>query len=548
MNNDFILELIARLDGSKTIADLKQIEAELNAKGINLKASIDTAASKQEIQNYAKQIQSVLKDIGVNIDLGKITSALTQGLKQSEQSAKKFVTELQKINQIKTIETWMSANSKAAKKFGTEINAIIDRLRSIDDLTRDDFNNLKRQFSDIQVNARSTGSVGLTFGDKISQLGAKFGVWTSVSSAIMSVTYNLRSALTEIKEIDTYLTEISKTNDALSKSDLVQIGLNSFGTASKYGKKATDYLSGVQEASRAGYDDAEGIAELSTAIQGAGDVTADVANEYVIATDKAYKLKGNIEALTAVFDGSNKITNENAVNMTKLAEGMTIVGSTAASFGVGVNETTAALGTMAAATQQEGSEVARAFRAILLNIRQVSDEEEGIDAEGLTKYEKACNALNVSLKETKNGIQSLRNPMEVLKELSVEYNKLSEGDIRRTQLLNSVGGKLRATQLDALLRNWDMYEKMLGEYASGGGSMAAEAEKTANSLEGSLNRVSNTWTKLVSNVATSDGLKIGVNSLNGILSVVELLTDKLGTLGTLGGIGGSFLLGKKGLD
>lgn len=67
-------------------------------------------------------------------------------------------------------------------------------------------------------------------------------------------------------------------------------------------------------------------------------------------------------------------TNRNAVNMTELSEGMSIVGSTAASFGVDVDETTAALGTMIATTQQSGSEVARAFRAILLNIRQVSDE------------------------------------------------------------------------------------------------------------------------------------------------------------------------------
>ena len=107
-----------------------------------------------------------------------------------------------------------------------------------------------------------------------------------------------------------------------------------------------------------------------------------------------------------------------------------------------VDETTAAIGTMAASTQQSGSEVARAFKAILLNIRQVSDEDENIDSEGLTKYEKACNALNVKLKETKNGVLALRDPMEVLKELSTEYNKLDESDIRRTNLLSSVGGKV----------------------------------------------------------------------------------------------------------
>ena len=175
------------------------------------------------------------------------------------------------------------------------------------------------------------------------------------------------------------------------------------------------------------------------------------------------------------MDGINYITNHNAVNMTELSEGFSIVASTAASFGVDANELSAALGTMAASTQQSGSEVARAFRAILLNIRQVSDEEEGIDAEGLTKYEDACNALNVKLKETKNGVQELRDPMEVLRELSVEYNKLSDTDIRKVNLLNSVGGKLRATQLDALLRGWSDYETMLGQFADGMGSMDREA-------------------------------------------------------------------------
>ena len=226
--------------------------------------------------------------------------------------------------------------------------------------------------------------------------------------------------------------------------------------------------------------------------------------------------------------------DNNAVNMTELSEAMSIVGSTAASTGVDVNELTAVLGTMASTTQQSGSEVARAFKAILLNIKQVSDEEEGIDAEGLTKYEKACNALGVSLKETKNGVLQTRDAMEVLKDLSVEYNKLNENDIKRVNLLNSVGGKLRSTQLDALLRQWDTYESMLGQYASGQGTMAKEAEKTANSWEGSMNRLSNTWTKVIGNVANSDAIIGAVNGLNSILSVIDKLTSSLGSLGTIG--------------
>jgi TP901 family phage tail tape measure protein len=276
------------------------------------------------------------------------------------------------------------------------------------------------------------------------------------------------------------------------------------------------------------------MGELSTAAQGAGDMTADTANAFIVAADKAYHMKGSVEKLTETLDGINYITNHNAVNMSELSEGFSIVASTAASFGIQADQLTAALGTMSAVTHHSGSQVARAFKAILLNIRQVSDEEEGIDAEGLTKYEAACNALGVSLKETKDGVLQTRDAMEVLKELSVEYSKLSEDDLRRTNLLNSVGGKLRSTQLDALLRNWDTYESMLQQYADGSGSMAREADKTAKSLEGSLNRLSNTWTDTVENVLNADDLTTIVDGLNGILNVINFLTEKLGTLGTIG--------------
>lgn len=189
---------------------------------------------------------------------------------------------------------------------------------------------------------------------------------------------------------------------------------------------------------------------------------------------------------------------------------------------------------MIATTQQSGSEAARAFKAILLNIRQVSDEEEGIDAEGLAKYKDACDSLNVKLTETKNGVLSLRDPMEVLRDLAIEYNKLDETDIRGSNLLGSLGDKLLSTQLDALLRQWDTYESMLQQYANGTGSMAAEAEKTANSWEGSLNRLSNTWTDTVGNIINSDAIITAINSFNSLLSVINSVTEALGSWITIG--------------
>lgn len=88
--------------------------------------------------------------------------------------------------------------------------------------------------------------------------------------------------------------------------------------------------------------------------------------------------------------------------------------------------------------------------------------------------------------------------------------------------------------MNALLENYDIYSKMLEEYSAGTGSMAAETEKTANSWEGSLNRLSNTWTSTINNIFNSDDVIAIVNTLNSLLSVIDALTSKLGLLGTIG--------------
>lgn len=634
MDNDYIIQLITKLDGSKTADDLKKIEQQLNAKGINLKTSLDTATSKQQLQELAKQLQSVLKSSGLEIDTSKIMSAFSQVTKEADKlaqnvnkiqllsnggikndyatqiaklegdfrslglaqdtiatktqnvknslatlraefakpvdqqnfqaiqtandnlqreliesrnefeqlraSMKGMATEQQRLSLANTIEAWNQKNTAATKAVREENERYVLSLRDLSNqMTRMDFNKINTGFKQNENSMRALNRLGASLKDQFTQAYRSFTMWLSASTMVMKVISETREAFTELKEINTILTEISKANENLTKDQLTQIGNNSFDIASKYGKTATDFLSGVQEASRAGYENAEAMAELSTAAQGAGDMTADVANQFIIATDKAYKLGGSIEELTEIMDGVNYITNHNAVNMTELSEGMTIVASTASSLGVDVDELTAALGTMSATTQQSGSEVARAFKAILLNIRQVSDADEGIDTEGLTKYEKACNALGVSLKETVNGVLQTRDAMEVLEELSEAYVKLDENDLRRTNLLNSVGGKLRSTQLDALLMHFeDTYKPMLQQFADGENSMAREAAKTSASWEGSLNRLKNTWTDTIENIANSDGIISIVNGLNGIISGVNKLTDTLGSLGSIGlGVG-----------
>ena len=351
---------------------------------------------------------------------------------------------LDKQNKLSNdIQNWLSKNTAASKSARASLEAYFKEL-SEGRVTAERLKYIETELKKIDTQQRGMGKLGLAFKDQWTQAVDSFKTWLSASSVVMLAVSKTKEAVTELKEIDTILTEISKTNDKLSKSDLKNIGNDAFETASKYGKKATDYLSGVQEASRAGYENAENIAELSTAAQGAGDMTAELANSYIIATDKAYGMEGSVQKLTQTLDGANEITNHNAVNMTELAEGMKVVGSQAASSQISVEETTAALGTLIAVTQQGGSQMGNAFKGILMNLRQVTGEVDGeeIDQESLTKYEKACEALGVSLSEVKDGAVSLKEPMQILKELSAEYTKLDKDDAKRANLLSAIGGKV----------------------------------------------------------------------------------------------------------
>jgi len=307
----------------------------------------------------------------------------------------------------------------------------------------------------------------------LSEVSESLKEYVSISAGIDAFVSKTKEALSESKEVDTLLTQIAKESDRFSKASLEKIGNDAFDTASKYGKSAY-YLAGFQEASRAGYQNA---AELAEAVSAAG---------------------GQAEEL-----------------------------------GVGAKETAAVLGTMISAAHQGSAEAAEAFGDILLLIRQVTDEGKGIDAGSIARYEEACRALNVSLKETKNGITSLRDPMDILKDMSEAYSGLGSDDTRRTNLLDAAGSSADAEALNAVLENYGLYEKMLAEYAQGTGSMAQKASETADSWEGSLQRLSNTWTDTIGNIADSDAAAALVNSLDKLLSVANAVTDRLGSFGTI---------------
>lgn len=563
--NEFIVEILAGLEKKRSEkqinSDIKQLEKvirrisligtfskgntkkELNAyisqltsqlNHIKLQAKIDNKQLQRKINESLKNISYSDIDIHVNEDKMKmkVRKAVADARAVVDRNPLSFNVEIKKEKLNNQLTSYLDKNSKIKESsiLVGEADKLNKMISNISD--KNSLRNATEQFQLFKSEVTATGFAGRSTTDKIknmvgniTKIGSAFGVASTAVNQFFQSQRNL-------KEIDTILTEISKTSE-MTKNQLIELGDASFDTANKYGQLAKNYLLGVQEMARSGYEEkATELGELSLLAQSAGDMTAEMANNYILATDAAYKYSGSIEKLTSALDGANYVSNKNSASLTDIADGVRVSASYAANAGVEIDQLTAAEATMIATTKRSGSEMGRAFRSILLNLQQVSGEFDGeiIDEESLKKVENRCHSLGVELETLKDGVATLRNPMEVLKELSQVYNSLPDSSADKQGLISDIGGKYHANGLSALLSRWDLYEKMLKEFSQGTGSALLEANKTADSWEGRLSQLQNTWDSFVSSITSKDTVKGGISFLDGTIQSFEKLTDTIGTI------------------
>ncbi len=566
MDNHFSLDIVGALHQSRSRkqinSDIKQIEKTINmlrltgtfAKGdtkkemnacikslqsqlnhIKLSAKIDSRNLKSEVDKALNGMS--FKDIdALNIDGGKtklkIRKAIADARAYAEKTPITVNIESKKNKLNNDLTAYLNKNSKInessilleeAEKVRELINAI-DGKKTLREAT-DAFQLYKSEVSATGFNTKSTTDKIKDMMGHVSKISSAFGI---ASMAVNNFVKSLRT----LKSNDTILVEISKTSE-MTKQQLKELGDEAFRTASKYGQLSSGYLLGVQEMARSGYEDAsKELGELSLLAQSAGDMTADSANNYLLATDAAYKYSGSVEKLNAALDGANYISNKNSASLTDIADATRVSASFAANAGVAIDELTAAEATMIAVTKRSGSEIGRAFRSIVLNLQQVSGEFDGevIDEEQLKKVEDRCHSLGVELEYMQNGIATLRNPMEVLKDLADVYNSLPDNSAEKQGLISDLGGKYHANALSSLLSRWDLYEKMLGEFSQGTGSALEEAEKTANSWEGRLNSLQNSWDSFINSLTNKTAITSGIFFFDRLIQGAESLTDTIGEI------------------
>ena len=125
-------------------------------------------------------------------------------------------------------------------------------------------------------------------------------------------------------------------------------------------------------------------------------------------------------------------TNRNSVALEDMASAMSKAGTTASAYNVSVEDLSAMIGTMEAVTKSGGDEVGNSLKSILINLQNVTS----------SKITGTLEEANASMTTFVDGVEKLRNPIEILRDLSKTFNELDEDDPLRAEILTNIGGRL----------------------------------------------------------------------------------------------------------
>lgn len=503
-------------DYSRQVGEVVQV-----SKSLNMQSGEMEITSKKVTQNFtaqAKAAERAAAQVRAAKDAYRAYAA--------QQSSTYAPTAMQ--SRIEDLTGVSGLSGKSAKESAAVFEkAYLDASGKVQQSTKKAAQSVKS----VGMAAKESSGFADLMGDSFVRVAGKMALWQVMGNAIAGLKRSFTEALATMKDVDDEMVTIRKVTGATTE-ELNRIEKQAYETASAYGVAADEYLNSVANFSRAGYgEQASALAELATKTQIVGDTDAETAQQFLLSMDAAYKYQGSIEQLTKVLDGANEIDNNYATSIEKIAEGLGKVAPIAAQAHVGADELTAAIGTITAVTQRSGTEAATALRALFLNI--IGDTKTEID-EGVTwttgEIAGLRDVIKLYAKDAYDAAQatgSVINPMKAIAGLS---KSMKDGLLTEQQLMemvSDIGGKLRTSQLLALIQNWDMYESMLGDYADAVGSADKEVENALDSWTRKTEILHNKWTEFISHLVETDTIK---GALDQVIALVEFLDSDTGRL------------------
>ncbi len=481
-------------------------------------------------------LQAIVKLIADPNSLKNLQSQIdgrnyTAKVKADTSQAQKAVSDLARQTKVNTMQTWANNNSKAMKVYGNQINDIIGKMGNAGTMTKAEFDKLNTQFKTIQNQARMTGNIGQTFGNKMKAAWQKFGQWGLASRSMMALWNEFKQGINLVKDLDAALTNINYTMN-VSKTQLSDIGKSSVEMAKDLKTSTKNVLEAVTLYANA-KETADAILKKSETAVMLSNVTGMGAQEsakMLQAIMNQFDLTQN--DLTYISDTIQTVSQNMAYDFSQgiqeIAGGIERSGSVAKSAGLDLEQYVSMLGLVIEKTGQSGDTIGNAYKTIFQRITKAS-ATEGTLAEDISAAEESLRAVGVQVRSSSG---EFRDMNDIMADLGEKWSTLS--DVEQSNISYNVAGIRQTNILKTLLTYWEDYEALVEKTGNSAGTTMENQEKYAESYKGELAELSATAESFWSNFLNSSTFKTETNFLTGILSLLDKISGTMGALGTIG--------------
>lgn len=516
--------------GKSVITDIDAVRQALS----NMKSAVASGDMQGLITSY-QQYQTALKSTTNQVD---IMIQKERELANSEKLASA------KTALSSQMDVWLRENSAAASQFGTQIDQLKVRLQSCDATS---FGSIKAEFQEITRQAELAGKATLTFGDRLKNQLSKLGTYFSATMMITQTIRGLRSMYDNVVDVDTAMTGLYRVTD-LSANQYSALYDQMISSAKEYGATLSDIITSTADWVRLGFNagDAERLSEITAMYQHVTDLDNATAVENLVTAYKGYQDQlmnmfngDSTKAIEYVADIFDKLGNEYAVTAADVGSALTKCASAMEVAGNSIQETSA-MATGITEVTQNADKAGSALKILSMRLRgtEAKDLEElGEDTDGLIsntgKLRDTIQDLsNVDIM-TDNG--DFKSTYEIMDGVYEEWKEMRDTD--KASLLETIAGKNRASEVAALLNNWEQVRSAMQAATDAEGTASAENEKYMQSLQGHLDTLTAAWQALSNSFLSSDFLSGSLEGLTSFLSGLDAVINKVGVLPTLiGGI------------
>lgn len=384
----------------------------------------------------------------------------------------------------------------------------------------------------------------------------------SISNTIHIFKNTIREAFNTVRELDAVMTETAVVTD-FTVGDMWEKLPEYAEQATKLGSSIKSLYEATTLYYQQGLNSEQAMSVGSETMKMARIANMDAADatEAMTAALRGFNMEIDQTSATRVNDVYSELAAITAADTSQIATAMTKTASIAASANMEFETTAAFLAQIIETTQEAPETAGTAMKTIIARFTEVKElfdegmltgEDEEGEAIEINKIDAALKSVGISLREFLLGSKGID---DIFLELASKWDSLDLATQR--YIATTAAGSRQQSRFIAMMSDYERTMELVTAANNSAGAGQKQFDKTLESLDSKLQRLSNAWQQFTMNLANSTVIKAGVDFLSGLLETINKLIEAMSggnglvasfvTLGTVIGAlktGNALLTGK----